>query len=214
MSPVSFIPDPCPKKWNELSPANQGRHCTQCGLVVRDFAGYSNDEILAAVRQSAGKVCGRVSVMPVTVQTRTHSAGTIRRALALFALAFGLAFSGWSGQVANAQINNVATQNPAPAAASGTVMGTVTIDGSLAESRIVVVRTLEGRREIARTETDVNGKYVIKGIPVGEYKIEALVPGSTTMCAHLIIARRGDVVELNLYYTSDVIDVMGDMPDE
>ena len=39
------IPAPCPKDWDEMSPANGGRHCCHCDKVVVDFTAMSSVEI-------------------------------------------------------------------------------------------------------------------------------------------------------------------------
>jgi hypothetical protein len=60
MQPIQMItiPQACHQKWNDMTPANQGRYCQQCSKTVTDFTVMTNTEILSYL--SAHKeVCGR-----------------------------------------------------------------------------------------------------------------------------------------------------------
>nr|WP_067057969.1 carboxypeptidase-like regulatory domain-containing protein [Mucilaginibacter sp. L294] len=60
MQPIKniSIPQPCHQNWNQMTPVEQGRHCTQCSKKVTDFASMTNTEIVNYFAHN-GHVCGR-----------------------------------------------------------------------------------------------------------------------------------------------------------
>ena len=52
------IPEPCHQSWQQMTEANNGRHCAHCCKTVVDFTLMSNDEIIAHLSNSS-HVCGR-----------------------------------------------------------------------------------------------------------------------------------------------------------
>ena len=54
------IPTPCHEDWSAMTPAAQGRHCAACAKTVVDFTTMSDAEVVRHLRQSSGRVCGRV----------------------------------------------------------------------------------------------------------------------------------------------------------
>ena len=54
------IPQPCAESWAAMAPTATGRHCTACQKTVVDFTQKTDAEILAALRQAAGEMCGRL----------------------------------------------------------------------------------------------------------------------------------------------------------
>lgn len=54
------IPQPCHEDWNDMTPADQGRHCSHCSKTVVDFTQSRPQEILFYLNQhSSEKLCGR-----------------------------------------------------------------------------------------------------------------------------------------------------------
>jgi hypothetical protein len=54
------IPTPCHEDWNEMTPADKGRHCSQCSKTVVDFTASSAHEIAFYLSQhKSEKLCGR-----------------------------------------------------------------------------------------------------------------------------------------------------------
>ncbi|HJT74049.1 MAG TPA: hypothetical protein VJ720_08525 [Chitinophaga sp.] len=54
------IPTPCHEDWNNMLPANEGRHCLQCCKTVVDFTNWETADIIAYFEKNAGKkTCGR-----------------------------------------------------------------------------------------------------------------------------------------------------------
>jgi hypothetical protein len=60
MQPIKSIsiPQPCHENWNQMTPVEQGRHCTQCSKTVTDFTVMTNNEIINYFARQ-GNVCGR-----------------------------------------------------------------------------------------------------------------------------------------------------------
>jgi hypothetical protein len=54
------IPTPCHEDWNEMTPADKGRHCNHCSKTVVDFTQSKPQEILFYLNQhTSEKLCGR-----------------------------------------------------------------------------------------------------------------------------------------------------------
>ncbi len=54
------IPNPCHENWNDMTPADGGRHCARCTRDVVDFTAMTPAEISLYLQLRAGaKVCGR-----------------------------------------------------------------------------------------------------------------------------------------------------------
>ena len=52
------IPEPCHKKWDQMSPNEKGRFCQNCQTTVVDFSTKSNPEIAGIIKKTKGKICG------------------------------------------------------------------------------------------------------------------------------------------------------------
>jgi len=55
------VPQPCGENWDEMRPAEDGRHCSSCLRTVVDFSLMSDREILSWLADANRKVCGRFS---------------------------------------------------------------------------------------------------------------------------------------------------------
>lgn len=67
MQPIKSIsiPNPCHQNWNQMTPVEQGRHCTQCSKTVTDFTTMTNTEIINYFANQ-GNVCGRFGETQLT----------------------------------------------------------------------------------------------------------------------------------------------------
>ena len=52
------IPNPCPKKWTELSGESSTRFCGTCSKQVHDFTKMETEEIIQFLKTGNGSVCG------------------------------------------------------------------------------------------------------------------------------------------------------------
>lgn len=55
------IPDPCHEDWNQMTPQENGRYCTQCSKVLTDFTQMSDQEIIQFFENNTENVCGRLT---------------------------------------------------------------------------------------------------------------------------------------------------------
>ena len=53
------IPTPCSEKWENFTPASNGRHCDSCQKTVVDFTKMSDRAILEFLKNKAAHTCGR-----------------------------------------------------------------------------------------------------------------------------------------------------------
>ncbi len=54
------IAEPCSENWDEMMPNAKGRHCDKCEKTVVDFTGKTDRQIITAIKQAEGRVCGRM----------------------------------------------------------------------------------------------------------------------------------------------------------
>lgn len=54
------INNPCTANWEQMMPAEKGRHCDTCAKTVYDFTQYTDQELLDFLSKQKGEVCGRV----------------------------------------------------------------------------------------------------------------------------------------------------------
>ncbi len=66
------IHQPCSKKWENMTPTNSNRYCSQCAKKVIDFTMKSDQEILRMVEQNKGSVCGRLNVTQLNRPLAIH----------------------------------------------------------------------------------------------------------------------------------------------
>ncbi len=52
------IPKPCHQSWQQMTPADTGRHCAQCCKTVTDFTAMSNSQIITYLGNRSN-ICGR-----------------------------------------------------------------------------------------------------------------------------------------------------------
>ena len=54
------IENPCNEDWSKMTKAEQGRFCDSCQKTVTDFSEMSLEEIKETLRNSSGRICGRI----------------------------------------------------------------------------------------------------------------------------------------------------------
>ncbi|HTF05985.1 MAG TPA: hypothetical protein VK826_18275 [Bacteroidia bacterium] len=82
------IQNPCPEKWENMTPAEQNRFCGKCSRIIIDFTQKTTEEILNFL---SGKedVCGRARVsqlQPIAIPAER------KKRLGIFSAALYLAF--------------------------------------------------------------------------------------------------------------------------
>lgn len=67
------IPKPCHEDWNNMLPAEQGRHCLSCSKTVIDFSNWATEDILSYLQYSnTERVCGRFNNVQVITPEIQH----------------------------------------------------------------------------------------------------------------------------------------------
>jgi hypothetical protein len=54
------VENPCNEDWSKMTKAEQGRFCDSCQKTVTDFSEMSLEEIKETLRNSSGRICGRI----------------------------------------------------------------------------------------------------------------------------------------------------------
>ena len=134
------ISSPCPKSWDELRGDDRVRYCEECHLNVYNLADMSREEVERLVKNSPGRLCGRLYLRGDRTATLRdcpsyrrslvlRRAGAVAVVLALGAFAWifrGMAgpdrsaLPGWVRAVAD--VIDPLPQNPAPACAVGIIV--------------------------------------------------------------------------------------------
>ncbi len=60
------LPTPCYENWDEMAPAEGGRHCGSCNKILPDFTNKTEEEILEFMASSSTVVCGQFRTDQVT----------------------------------------------------------------------------------------------------------------------------------------------------
>jgi len=161
------IPKPCHQNWDDMTPAEQGRHCKSCNKVVTDFSNYTDKE-LALFFKSKPNCCGRfddnqlnrIITLPVE-----HNSSFLQKALLGGALVAGLTPT-ISAQVASANTDKrQAAVSLAPVDKPKEVLNRTVISGT-----VVNAKTKEGVKYIGisiagtnyKAETDSSGRFSFK----------------------------------------------------
>ncbi|MBI3510058.1 MAG: hypothetical protein HY064_05305 [Bacteroidetes bacterium] len=83
------IKNPCPEKWENMSPETGGRSCEKCCKTVVDFSDFSDEEIVEYVKNKNGlRVCGRIQREKLFFKPKKRQAKFF--AALLFVFSFGL----------------------------------------------------------------------------------------------------------------------------
>lgn len=107
------IPEPCHADWNQMMPAEKGRHCTLCAKTVVDFTSWPLEDIASYLRKhSSGSVCGRFRGSQLNVeipysreewvaQVAGSGYSLLQKMALIFLLAFGFLTSGCTEEKLN-----------------------------------------------------------------------------------------------------------------
>jgi len=61
MKEDKIILDPCTENWDQMTPNEQGRHCTKCSKTVHLAHHMTNEEVMDKVAQAGGDYCIRIA---------------------------------------------------------------------------------------------------------------------------------------------------------
>jgi len=119
------IPKPCHEDWNNMSPEQQGRHCTACNKTVIDFTNWDEHQIRSYLESRSGeRVCGRFNITQLAVAEEQASVlplilksniSILRKIAAIVLLCFGVASSQSYAQKIKGKVKcetNLSTKEP------------------------------------------------------------------------------------------------------
>lgn len=184
---VIQIPEPCQQSWDGMAPAEGGRHCGSCQQTVIDFTAWSDTALYNFFAKNTGHVCGRYLATqvdrPIAIPYQPQSR------LYRMVVAMGLTLMFTQAPSLYAQTKPPKTVATAAMPIIDTGKHTLPPNG---EIRGVVV---DSRREpivnasikVTRDGmvqgggvTDFDGKYSVKPLVAGIYKIEVACIGYKT----------------------------------
>jgi hypothetical protein len=87
------LPEPCKEDWNEMSPIQQGRHCSVCEKDLVDFTHMSDNSLIDFLsKKKDEKTCGRFhssQLDRVILSSEQRDSGFLLRASAVLAMVGG-----------------------------------------------------------------------------------------------------------------------------
>ena len=180
------IPQPCHENWQQMTPNEQGRFCASCQKTVVDFTDWTDKMLIDFLLKNKTVTCGRFTNIQLEKEFILHQP---RKRLYYIAAAFSLISLFTQAPFAHAQTAQHQSgqapkstkQKEKNVTAVCTVMGTV-LDSKDREPEInVVIQFYKDNRCKAGCLTDIDGKYEIKGLEPGVYKVVAKYAGYKTI---------------------------------
>lgn len=183
------LPNPCDQSWENMLPADKGRHCMQCSKTVVDFSMMTDTEILSFLQQYKNKtVCGRF--------LNTQLDKTYRRAPQPFLptvyrrLLLGL------GLTASLHLSANAQQGP------GKKLGKIAMSPRAKASKPMrisgMVRTSNGIG--IKPQVQVSGDSFLKSITVDEHGYFSIELPATQLRERLVVEFSAEGYETQTYY--------------
>lgn len=88
------VPNPCSEDWDKMEPKGEGRFCSRCTNIIRDFSTFTDRELVEFLSKTKGKVCGQFAntqLNRLIVVTEPSNTPMFRRLLFGAALTAGVA---------------------------------------------------------------------------------------------------------------------------
>lgn len=177
-----MIPQPCHKKWNELTGEGRERFCAECQSSVYAKALYSDDEWERVRAERGGNLCALLTI---------ESAPTPRSRRAILAGALLTVVSPLMAQDGRIRVRLI---DPIGIPVSN---GDVLVSGNDSKG----AKTLK---------TDKAGEALFSGLAVGSYTIRAKVAGFNTVVLHVNVSNSKEVLvtpRLELGTVGTTVDV-------
>ncbi len=175
------IPAPCTQAWDDMQPAQGGRHCAHCQKVVVDFTRMTDAQLLDYFKKNAVS-CGRLNSGQLERAIRTveiSKSNWWTKVAASILLAMGLSKTvaaqsknkePLEQKVSDKSIDNKVVVSEHLESDSTTLIGKVTNEHRepLINAR---VRLYKDSVLKAETVTDFDGNYMIRAVQVGNYEL-------------------------------------------
>lgn len=188
------IPKPCHQSWQQMMPAESGRHCAQCCKTVTDFTTMTNSQVIAYL-SNTGNVCGRFNGQQLTNLNHQFSAYTPATAASgwkRLAVIMGIASSALSFKAVAQNKPAITVQVPKPTGnADSFMLGKVAIPNA-AETRAITGRIYDDQNfympgvsvktpsGVTGTTTDSAGKFRLT-IPADTKQVQVSLIGYKTL---------------------------------
>jgi len=186
MSKITFLDSinvklPCSESWNEMQGSEQIRFCSHCAEDVHNLSEMTRKQARKIVAASNGSICvryvrrpdGRIQTIKNTLHQITRqtgiAAGVLGASLSVSTLAYA------QGEVrVNANENTVAAQveNEKSDLPIGTLTGTITDPNGAVIAFALVTLMNEKTAFYQSINSNQEGFYEFKDVPIGEYKLK------------------------------------------
>lgn len=165
--PFSFIQKPCEVGWDNMHPAEGGRHCDFCKKKVHDLTQMGYAQQRDYIRTQGGEICGHMHPwsLRAAIRTRTKS---VSQKLKVFVLALLAAFgflTGLPGQ-ATAQPASSISQSILSASIQGNFLDSYNYQISGAK-----IQLFQDEELVQETTSDTNGRFEFPNLEPGVYTL-------------------------------------------
>lgn len=168
---------PCHQPWENMIPADAGRHCGECSKTVIDFTGFTDAELFEYFSKPQGKVCGRFLSTQLSTQLHIPPQPHSRLYRLTVALGLSLLFSQSTATFAQSTkdrpqgaLSSPASKEVAGEKRAGALTGHI-LDALGHPVPNASVHFYRNGRYEKMVYTDAGGTYVVKGLPFGLYKV-------------------------------------------
>lgn len=180
------IPQPCHENWQQMTPNEQGRFCASCQKTVVDFTDWTDKMLIDFLLKNKTVTCGRFTNIQLGKEFISHQP---RKRLYYIAAAFSLISLFTQTPLAHAQTtqhhseqaSKTTEQKEKNATAICTVKGSVLGSKNREPEINAVIQFYKGNRCKAGCITDIDGKYEMKDLEPGVYKVVARYAGYKTI---------------------------------
>lgn len=176
------VANPCHEDWATMTPKEQGRFCGQCQKTVIDFTNWSDTDLFGFfANPGTGSVCGRF--LRSQLQKELYIPPQPKSRLYRIAIACGLTLMFTQVPEMHAMVkhpveslssagqdNDGEKDEPAN---NGIIRGKITDENKAYLAGAVVEVRADGTLKGSAT-TDENGRYIIKGLAPGAYRVSTI----------------------------------------
>ena len=214
------VPKPCEEAWDNMQPAQGGRHCASCQKVVIDFSRMTDAQLLDYFRKNNGG-CGRFTseqldrvIKEVVVPRSNWWARVAAGILVLLGLGKNAEAQNQSAKpdteqyasVGNEQKQIVVTDSVQPG-----IYGTLFDGKGLPLINAYVEVSKEGT-VFGRDVTDIDGSYCIKPLEAGVYTVKFSFQNRSQIVNDVVVSRErvkvcATIQEIGFQMTVGIISV-------
>jgi hypothetical protein len=175
------VQSPCSESWNEMRGGEQIRFCSHCAKDVHNLSEMTRKQARKIVAASNGSICvryarrpdGRIQTIKNTLHQITGRAGIAAGVLGTSLSVSTLAYA--QGEIRvnpNENTIAVAVENQKSDAPNGTISGTITDPNGAVIPFALVTLTNEQTNFYQSVNSNLEGVYEFKDVPIGGYKLK------------------------------------------